>query len=62
MEEFILVQDDDSHWYVIPNGKDKDWEAWIGTEDYEAGIVPGYAKKIGVSPRLVVFSNYRILN
>lgn len=59
--EYMLVQDDDAHWYVIPVDKEKDWEAWIGTEDYENGVVPKFAEAVGGSYRLVRFTNYKIL-
>lgn len=58
--DYILIQDDDSHWYVIPADKEDAWYEWFGTDDYESGIIPEYAEEVGGSPSLVRFKDYRI--
>jgi len=59
--EHILIQDNDSHWYVIPANKTNDWDAWTESKNYEEGVVPNYAKEVGGCPSLVIFKDYRIL-
>lgn len=54
---FCLTQDDDCHWYVIPSDKIDEWNNWIGSEDYENGIVPEYAKSVDGASN-VHFMNY----
>lgn len=58
--EYILIQDDDCHWYVIPADKEKDFCKWAVSDEAQDGIVPKYAKQVGGSPSLVKFHNYRI--
>lgn len=60
--EYILVQDNDCHWYVIPDNKSDDWFNWceIDVCDERAWEPPKYAKQIGGCPKLVKFKQYRI--
>jgi hypothetical protein len=60
--EYILVQDSDCHWYVIPNNKNDDWCEWceIDSDDERAWTPPEYAEEIGGCPSLVKFKEYRI--
>lgn len=55
---FILVPDDDCHWYVIPAAMRGRWEVWCGSADDNP---PDYAVRIGGSPSLVEFTEYRIV-
>jgi len=63
---FKLIQDDDSHWYVIPVELEPQFEAWQKhVENYEETDYSGpdfneYA--IGGSPSLVIFPSYEIKN
>lgn len=57
---FILVTDDDSHWYVIPHAKLARWGVWLSSEAAELGDVPDYARSVGGSPSLVKFEGYEI--
>lgn len=54
---FILVQDEDSHWYVIPQEKQEEFERLVNTEDVDW---PGWVEQVGGSPRLVKFFGYTI--
>jgi len=58
---FVLVQDDDSHWYVIPKAAQGKWSKWIGSPEYADGDIPNYAEAVGGSPSLVEFDAY-VLN
>lgn len=62
MEEYILVLDNNGHWYVIPDDKEEQFHDWtdIDSEDERSWVVPDYAKSVGGSPSLVKFKNYRI--
>lgn len=69
----ILVQDDSSHWYVIPADKEDEWfeyrdavtDYWdsnpVDPDDlYEEPICPDWAVAVGGAPSLVKFGNYEI--
>jgi hypothetical protein len=58
--EYILVRDDDGHWYVIPDKNLSSWCSWLNSEDYENGVIPEYAKEVGGSQTLVKFKNWRL--
>lgn len=61
-ERFILSQDNDCHWYVVPVSKQDEWEAWleIPEDDERAWNVPDFAQPVGGSPRLVTFSDPKV--
>jgi hypothetical protein len=61
-KEYILVQDNDSHWYVIPDQMELDWNKFceISEDDERSWDVPNWAERVGGSPSLVKFTNYRI--
>ena len=56
---YVLVQDNDCHWYVIPEDKQEDWEKLFRTADNE--YVPDYAEAVGGAPNRVVFEKYQII-
>lgn len=56
----ILIQDDDSHWYVIPASKKHEWFSWCESDEYMDGITPDYAKKVGGGASQVEFGDYQI--
>lgn len=56
---FCLVQDDDTHWYVIPVDKKKDWYHWLDEGDLDTDA-PAYAVRVGGAPNLVQFPSYEI--
>jgi len=62
MDEFILVQDKDSHWFVIPDNKSNDWCRWcdLDEDDEASWDVPEYAEQVGGCYTLVKFKDYRI--
>lgn len=60
--KYILTQDDDGHWFVIPANMKDEWYLWKerfynhnSNED-----VPDWADAVGGSPSLVEFENYII--
>ncbi len=56
--EYILTQDDDCHWYVIPDDKQEAFNDWLNDENnWET---PDYAESVGGSYTLVKFKEYRI--
>ena len=57
--EYILTQDEDCHWYIIPVDKQVDWNKFIETDSLIYDI-PEYAKPVGGSPTLVKFEKWRI--
>lgn len=61
-KEFILIRDNDCHWYVIPESEFGDFCAWnsLDEEDERSWDVPEYAVEVGGSPTLVKFKEYRI--
>ena len=62
MNEFMLVQDSDCHWYFIPADKEKDFCKWaeLDAMNEKSWIPPGYAVRVGGCPSLVKFQMYRI--
>lgn len=56
-KRYILVQDGDTHWYVIPRDCESDWFEWVDSEEDD---VPDYATRIGGGPSLVSFTNWKI--
>jgi len=60
--EYILVQDNDSHWFVIPADREQDFDKWCSLDpDTEASWEqPPYADDVGGSPTLVKFKEYVI--
>jgi hypothetical protein len=57
---YCIVQDNDSHSYVIPVERLADWSVWLQSEDAELGLCPAWADEVGGCPSRVVFESYRI--
>jgi hypothetical protein len=62
MMEYILVQDNDCHWFVIPAKKERLWSEWVAvdSEDERSWTPPGFAVEVGGSPSRVKFTVFRI--
>lgn len=68
IDEFVLIQDDDGHWYVCPAEKQGEAsEAFEAIDTYwqdmeaegDAPEVPPYLVRVGGAPSLVRFTGYR---
>ena len=65
---YVLIRDDDCHWYVCPADRRKDAHKWFSdyagwTEDDSAmnpGDCPEWLVSVGGSPGLVEFTGYQI--
>jgi hypothetical protein len=57
---YIIVTDDDAHWYVIPKAALSKWDAWLLSEEAELGDIPNFSEAVGGSPSLVLFGTYII--
>jgi len=59
---FCLVQDEDGHWFVIPENKMDKWEEYLdkvyNLEEYPEQ--PSWVDEIGGNPNRVVFPSYEI--
>jgi hypothetical protein len=55
---FRLIQDESSHWYVIPADRAKDFEDWCFGD--WTNPLPEYAKRVNGSYSLVEFSEFII--
>lgn len=53
MKRYCLIQDNDSHWYVIPADKLQTWE--IIVFDNEEVDIPAWAHRVGGSYTAVEF-------
>lgn len=53
---YCFVQDDSSHWYIIPADKRDDFEEWAYEE---GGNVPEWAYEVGGWISLITFENWR---
>lgn len=58
--DYILIQDQDCHWYVIPKMEKEHWNEWLESEEYNDGIVPDYATEVNGCPSQVVFPDFWI--
>lgn len=58
IQRFMLVQDDDCHWYMIPADKQVEWNEFrnIPSDDERSWDVPLWAEQID-SYRDVTFEN-----
>lgn len=54
---FFLDSDADGHWYVVPENKRAEWQAWVNCDDEDSWQVPDYAKAVGGAPSLVTFTD-----
>jgi intein-encoded DNA endonuclease-like protein len=54
--EYVLIRDDDAHWYVIPDGKQKAFYKWV--DDLEMDV-PEWIFEVGGSPQLIKFKEWR---
>lgn len=62
---FVLVTDNDGHWYVVPVTDLKKWEAFLaipGTDEdgCDGCDVPAFAQHVGGAPSLIKFTTYKI--
>jgi len=55
--EYVIVSDDDGHYYVIPDGKRSEWCAWVESGDCAP---PDWCESVGGAISLVKFQMYRI--
>ena len=62
MTRFILVQDNDSHWFVIPETEREEWGDWrdFPDTDKRSWTPPDFAQAVGGSPSLVTFTDPKI--
>lgn len=58
-ERFMLVTDNDCHWYIIPADQLIEWGAFLhlSPDDEESWNVPKWAKPVGGSPCRLTFTN-----
>ena len=56
---YMLVTDNDSHWYIIPTQHLVAWGTWteLNSELPESWNPPIWARPVGGSPTLVTFEN-----
>jgi hypothetical protein len=61
MTEYILIQDNDCHWYVIPYLKMAEWSEWVSASEDDHWIIPDWAVLVNGNPSLILFKEFRIL-
>lgn len=57
---YLLVQDDDCHWYIIPADKRDAFFAWLEGQDASDGYAPDWANRFGGGPESVTFEKPEI--
>lgn len=59
---YALVQDDDSHWYVIPTAKGDDWGVFLDLpkDDERSWSPPKWAVPVNGAPNRVHFEKWVI--
>ena len=62
IDRHILVQDNDSHWYVISAWREPEWTKWLNldSDDEKSWDAPDFAKEVNGSPSRVKFERYEI--
>lgn len=55
-KRWILTQDQSSHWYLVPESKRREWDAWceISDDDDRSWEPPPYAVSVGGAPSCLV--------
>lgn len=56
-KDYVLVSDDDGHWYVIPAGRENEFDVAIMGNSPQT---PEWAEAVGGAPTRVKFQNYTI--
>ena len=56
-KKYFLDQDEDCHWYIIPNENRAEWDIWTNLDPHkkEAWIVPIFAEAIDGFPSSIAF-------
>lgn len=60
---FVLVQDEDCHWFVIPAARADEWDGWCQdvAEDMTCSLeLPCWAERVNGAASRVEFSGYVI--
>lgn len=70
MTQYILKQDDDGHWFVIPADKENEWSEYIEAvyrywddipfDNVPPPTEPEWVEQVGGAPSRVKFSEYTI--
>jgi hypothetical protein len=58
--KYMLITDDDGHWYIIPSLKGNDWYTFLEDPEMPYKALPSWAKPVGGSYALVTFDEYHI--
>lgn len=60
-ERYFLGQDSSCHWYLVPDSRREEWNAWrnLDEEDEASWTTPGYAERLEHHPCLLTFENPR---
>ena len=56
-KRYVLSQDSDCHWYVVPAEKLGDFEQWTASDSWD---MPVYAIQVGGAPSLVSFTDPKV--
>ncbi len=59
-ERYRLVSDDDGHHFVIPDGREDEWDSWVEIGVLDNEPQPKWAHEVGGSPTQVTFENPEI--
>jgi hypothetical protein len=52
---YFLDQDDDTHWYVVPEERRREWEEWLARTGEHAWDVPPWVSPIDRSVNCITF-------
>jgi len=59
-QKFILTNDEDGHWYIIPESKKDEFDNWLDlvySEEADCGDMPEWAKCID-GPHSIIIHEY----
>jgi hypothetical protein len=57
IQRYFLAQDGSCHWFLVPEDKRCEWEAWANLPEEEQQCAPEFAKWLEGDPSLVTFTD-----
>lgn len=54
-DRFFLAQDNDCHWYVVPEIRKEEWESWVNLDDDASCEPPEWTLRTYGPPSAVTF-------
>jgi hypothetical protein len=61
MGRYFLDQDQDSHWFIVPESLREAWDAWreLDPDDEKAWTAPKGCLELGSHPNTITFTDWK---